>query len=438
MILRRISVLLCALFVLFTFSSCNIFDTNIDNLLTPPKQDGYTYPIQQALEAAVGSKITLKYPISGNYRTAFTLMDIDGDSVNEAIALYSLTTDGTVSMHLNIIDYENDEWVSKSDVNIVGNGVEKIEFCDLNKDSIPEIIVGWMVYGTVDKQVGVYTYDRGVLNQRAMEKYTDFVCAKFNDTKMEDFIVLNHNATEKTATLKILELSENGIVETGTALLDGGVTSYFAPLVATLADGTPALFIDAIKGNGTLTEIVWFEKDQLKSIYNHTTGETSLTFRPSTLTYLTDIDGDMNYEIPVMSLLLSTADKPDSEKVYVTKWCSFNGKKLKVEKHTFMNYTDGYFFSVPEKWLDKMYLARQLDLRQRIIYSYDADTAMQGDELFRIIATSRSDIEAGKLDLTGYEQIAEKDELVYLVKITEDNSFKIDLEFMKDNFKLID
>jgi hypothetical protein len=435
--LRRIAVLICTVFVLFSFTSCNVLDADINGLLTPPKQDGYTYPIQKALEDSVGDKITLKYPISGNYRTAFTLMDIDGDTVNEAVALYSLTTDGTVSMHLNVIDYENDEWISRSDVNIVGNGVEKIEFCDLNNDSIPEIIVGWMVYGTVDKQVGIYTYENGVLNQRAMEKYTDFVCAKFRDTKKDDFILLNLNSNEKTSTLKILELSGKGIVETGSAILDGGVTSYSTPLVASLSDGTPALFIDAIKGTGTLTEIVWFEKDRLRTIYDSALGETNLTFRPSTLTYVTDINGDLSVEIPVMSLLGSTAEKPDAEKVYVTKWCSFNGKKLKVLQNTFMNYNDGYFFTVPEKWLNKLYLARQPDLRQRIIYSYDEATALQGDELFRIIAISPDDIDTGDIDLTGYEKIAENKELLYFVKIAENNSFKIDIEFFKENFALL-
>lgn len=438
MIFRKIALVFCAVFIVMTSASCNILDADINSLLTPPKQDGYTYPIQKALEASVGDDITLKYPISGNYRTAFTLVDIDGDTVDEAVALYSRTVDGTVSMHLNVIDYENDEWVSKNDVSVVGNGVEKIEFCDLNNDGILEIIIGWMVYGTVDKQVGIYTYDNGVLNQRAMEKYIDFVCTKFRSREKDDFIVLNLNSTEKTATLKILEISQSGILETASALLDGGVTSYSAPVLTTLSNGTTALFIDAIKGSGMITEIVWFENNQLNSIYDPVSGETNLTYRPSTLAGITDIDGDLNFEVPIMSLLPSTADKPDSEKVYVTSWSSFDGRRLKAVKNTFMNYTDGYYLTIPDKIsLDKLYLARQPDIRQRIIYSYDKEANLQGDELFRIIAATNKDIEEGKLDLTGYEQIAATDELVYLVKIAPDNSLNIDLDFIKENFKLI-
>lgn len=437
MIFRRIALIFCAVFILMSSASCNILDADINSLLTPPKQDGYTYPIQKALEASVGDDITLKYPVSGNYRTAFTLRDIDGDSVNEAIALYSKTVDGTISMHLNVIDYENDEWVSKNDVSVVGNGVDKIEFCDLNNDNVPEIIVGWMVYGTVDKQVGIYTYDGGVLNQRAMEKYTDFVCAKFRDKTKEDFIVLNLNSTEKTANLKILEISESGILETASALLDGGVTSYSAPIVTTISGEKNALLIDAIKGSGMITEIVWFENNQLNTIYDPVAGETTLTFRPSTLANITDIDGDLSYEVPTMSLLLSTADKSDSEKVYVTSWNRFDGRRFKTVKNTFMNYTDGYCLTVPDKWLDKLYLARQPDIRQRIIYSYDKANALQGDELFRIITATNKDIDEGKLDLTGYEKIVSSGELNYLVKIAQGNSFNIDLDFIKENFELI-
>lgn len=433
MFLKRIAAVLCAFALAFSLTACSAIDTNVEDMITPPLQDGDIYDIQKALEASVGNKIILKYPISGDYRAAFSFMDIDGDGVEEALALYSVNNDGTVSMHLNIIDNIEDEWVSRSDIKVVGNGVEKLAFSDLNDDKVPEIIVGWMIYGTVDKQVGVYTYDGTALNQRAMEKYTDFLCASLKQGGNEELIVIDLNTTDKTSSVKVLSLNDTGIVESGSAMLDGGVTSYSAPIVSTLSDGRPALFLDAIKGTGTLTEIIWFDDNTLKSTYDPLLAETNLTFRPSAV-YLRDIDGNGDYEIPVMSILKSTEQKPEVDKVYVTSWSSFNGKKLVTEMNTFMNYTDGYYLSIPAKWMNKLHLARKTDSKQRIFYSYDPKTDTQGDELFRIVAVEGA---VQRENTDEYFELGKYNEITYFAKVVENNDLSITEEQLKENFFII-
>lgn len=434
---KRIAAIICAVVMALSFTSCNSLDMNIDSLLSPPKQDGDIYPIQQALEAAVGKTITLKYPIAGEHRSAFLFEDIDADGVDEALALYSLNTDGTVSMHLNVIDYEAGEWISRSDVKVVGSGIEKIEFCDLNADNIPEIIVGWMIYGTVDKQVGVYTYDGKALNQRVLEKYSDFLCDCLNDDNRDELIVIDLNTTDKTSEVKMLALSASGITEIGSAFLDGGVTSYSAPIVSRLSDGRKALYIDAIKGTGTLTEIVWFEDNILRSTYDSALAETRLTYRPSSV-YAKDMNEDGTLEIPIMSLLASTALMPEADKVYVTSWCSFNGSALNVIENTFMNYTDGYYITIPDKLVNSLHLARKVDSRQRIFYSYDPATDTQGDEVFRIVATTQNDIENGRFDNTDYVQLGSQNEMIYLTKVAENNELGITIELLLENFYVIE
>lgn len=434
MYLKKIAAVICVFILSFSLTACSSIDTNVEDMITPPLQDGDIYDIQKALEASVGSKITLKYPISGDYRSAFSFKDVDGDGVDEAIALYSVNNDGTVSMHLNIIDNIDDEWVSRSDVKVAGNGIEKLTFCDLNNDNKPEIVVGWMIYGTVDKQVGVYTYDGAALNQRAMEKYTDFLCASLKNDGNEELIVIDLNTTQKTSSVKVLSLNSTGIAETGSAMLDGGVTSYSAPVVSTLSDGRPVLLLDAIKGTGTLTEIIWFEENVLRSTYDSLLAETNLTFRPSAV-YLKDIDEDGDYEIPVMNILKSTEQKPEVDKVYVTSWSSFNGKKLITVMNTFMNYTDGYYLSIPDKWMNKLHLARKTDSKQRIFYSYDPKTDTQGDEIFRIVAVDSS-VKRENFE-TGYVELGKHNETTYIAKVVEGNDLSVTIEQLKENFFII-
>ncbi len=433
--LRKALAVMCAVFMLLTLCSCNSLDLSIDGLISPPRQNGNIYPIQQALEESVGKDITLKYPISGDYRSAFSFRDVDGDGFEEAVALYSKNNDGTVSMHLNVIDKIDGEWASVSDVKVVANGIEKITFCDLNRDLVPEIIVGWLIYGTVDKQVVAYSYDGVSLNQRIVESYTDFICDKLRADGNEELIIINLNSKDKVSTVKVLSINDTGIAETGSAMLDGSVTSYMPPIVATLSDGRPALYIDGVRGTGTLTEIVWFEQSTLKSTYDAVT-QTSVTYRPSTVT-VTDINSDGIIDVPFMNVLPSTVNKPEADKVYVTAWSNFNGKDFVTVQNTFMNYTDGYYITIPDEWMNKLHLARKTESKQRIFYSYDYENDMQGSEVFRITAALRSDIENGKFDNNGYVKLSDDKDNVYMVKVIDENVLDITAEKLSQNFHII-
>ena len=72
--------------LLYSVSLCGCsFGASIDTLMTPPKLDVDQQQIYSALTDAVGSSISLKYPKSGKYLSAFIIEDIDGDGGSEAV-----------------------------------------------------------------------------------------------------------------------------------------------------------------------------------------------------------------------------------------------------------------------------------------------------------------------------------------------------------------
>lgn len=432
--LKKFAVIILTAVICCSLSACNFLDLGQENLLSPPKPEGELYHIQNALFDAAGENITLKYPTAGEYRSAFVLRDIDKDGVEDAVAFYSRTTDSTVTMHINVIVKEKDKWKSKGDIGIVGSGVEKVVFCDLGGDEAEEISVGWSIYGTVDRQVGVYSFDGSALSQRTMESYTDFITSDIDSDNKQELFVINLNTTDKIASAKALSVNELGIEEKGIATLDGGVTSYSQPIVSTLTNQKPAIYIDAVKGSGTLTEIVWFEDGGLKSIYDDKAHATTLTYRSTTVASR-DFNEDGVIDIPLQSLLLSTKDKEEFDKVYVTDWSSFNGKRIKKTVSAFMNYSDGYYITIPENRQDRLHLARKTDSRLRIFYSYDPKENTQGEEVFRILVLSKSDYNQGKGE--GYYIISEKGDYCYMARIIPENELGITKEELADNFGII-
>ncbi|MDE7225959.1 MAG: hypothetical protein K2N49_03750, partial [Ruminococcus sp.] len=73
--LFRISAVCSA--VLFPLTGCT-FGANIDMLMTPPKLSIEQEQIYSALTDAAGESVSLKYPKSGKYLSAFIVEDIDG------------------------------------------------------------------------------------------------------------------------------------------------------------------------------------------------------------------------------------------------------------------------------------------------------------------------------------------------------------------------
>lgn len=427
--------ILAAVLCVFMLSSCTEFDNSAKSLLRAPRQEEL-YHIQKALEISAGSDITLKYPTSGEYRSAFVLKDINGDGEDEAFAFYSKTVEDAVTMNINIITSNGDEWHSKGNSNIVAGGIEKVVFCDLDGDGVEEIIVGWTVFGTVDKQLAVYSFDGEGIKKRAGEKYSDFICGNLTGDNKNELIVLGINATDKSAIAKVFSLNEKSVSELGAVQLDGGITSFYTPVLSKLSNSKPAIYVDAVKGVGVITEILWFENETLMHLKGESETEESVTFR-TTLATVKDFNADGILDVPLSEILKSTEKNEEIDKVFVTNWSNFDGKNFKTVASAFMNYSDGYYLTISPQILDKIYLARKTESRLRIFYSYDLKTETQGEEVFRIMAVDKATYNEETYKAQSYENIYETEKFVYLIRVQQNNPIGITSEMLKINFGVL-
>ncbi|MBO7320292.1 MAG: hypothetical protein J6V06_09775, partial [Clostridia bacterium] len=150
------AVLIISLIALLGFAFVSTYFQPVDSLIRPPQAEGENLSIQLAFSEAVGEDYLLKQPMNGNYRSAYTFIDLTGDKNDEVIVFYSKSNDlGIVRM--NVLDKSDGEWVSIADFQSVHNDIQEIEFADLNGDGTKEIIVGWTVSGeSYSKLITVY------------------------------------------------------------------------------------------------------------------------------------------------------------------------------------------------------------------------------------------------------------------------------------------
>ena len=138
---------------------------DVETLLRPPHPTGEQKKIQQALEKYINSEkkgktpdvdfgYVLKYPKSGDYRSAFVLKDLDSDGVEEAIVFYGQSGERS-NVYLNLLKKTDEGWQSIYDVEGVSPDIDRIQFGDMNADGISEIFTGWNIVNVKDNLLWV-------------------------------------------------------------------------------------------------------------------------------------------------------------------------------------------------------------------------------------------------------------------------------------------
>lgn len=409
---RKISAAILVLIMAFCLSGCGTFNMDTDAMISPPELTGDMYPIAQALSKSIKGEYQLKYPSLGDRRSAIMLEDIDDDGVKEAFAFYSTAEDETTNMHINIISRNGKGYKSVADMAIVAGGVERVDFCDLDGDNKEEIIVGWEIYGSSEKQICVYSLDGSQAAQLLAEKYTGFICCSIA-SEGNQLLIQQLNTSEMNNTAVLYAGSDNGLKKIGSCMLDPEVKTVSSIAQSQLATGNNAVYIDEIKGAGAVTEVLIFENGELKNPLLNIEGniENISTLRAATI-QSKDIDGDGSLEIPVATNLPNAAG--GEELLYYTNWCAFDGENLITRQIMIVNTIDGYCINIPDDLAGRIAVLKDTENHRRVIYRYNAETGEAGDRLATVSVISKKQWDKKGFDRMSMFELARNDEFVFV------------------------
>ena len=423
----------------FMLSGCALFSNNTAELLKPPALAGENSKIANAIAQSAGDDYTLTYPARGQYRSAVVQNDIDGDGIEEALALYAKTEEEEMVMYADLFFVSEGKWKSVAKRGIVAGGVDRVEFSDLDGDGKKEIIIGWEIYGTSEMQLGIYSFRKNELVERMLEQYTSFACCDLNEDKKDDILLVYLNTAEQTNTAFLY--GWDGMEAQAKMLcscpLDSSVKTVNEPIVATLSSGKPAVYLDEIKGAGAVTEVLLTRGESLVNpLFNPESGETAATLRSAALN-VKDINDDGVVEIPVQRSVPSVLESETNEKLYLTDWCSFDGETLTTQMTAMMNMADGYYYVLPEGMTDQIAILKDTEEHIREIYRYRPETGEATELLVSFVAVPTGS-DGATYQNEGYHEILSDRVLKYLCKT---GSAKIDgfsLKEIKASFRIIE
>lgn len=413
--LKSITLFILCAAICVCMCSCSQLGLSDDDLITPPKPTGDLYKVQEALDKYVSAPYKLKFPTLGKYRSAFIPCDLNSDGENECYIVFYSTVekDSTQTIHLNLISRQENGWQSRSDATIEAAGIEKVEFADITGTGVLEIAVGYNVFSSVDKQMVVYTLKDGKLTERFMEGYNRFAICDLDNDKASEITVISLDSAALSSKATVYAVENDTVTERGSLSLDPSVSQYNEPLLSSLPDGTPALFLDGAKGNGMITELIFLENGKpVNPFYDKTAGQNTVTRRNSTLPCM-DVDKDGHLDIPVIDTPIKTVS--GDETVYLTRFINYAKKKITTVSEAYVNYIDGYYLRVTADFMSRLSLDRTPDERTRAFYLINEDGAPV-KEVFRIRAVEIKNYDPAKY--TGFFKLGESTEKVYLGSVS--------------------
>ena len=435
--LKKIVICFICVFMILNLSGCDFLTAETQELIFPPQLSGEMYPISQIIEKSAAGDYKMKYPARGNYRSAVIMEDINSDGILEAFAFYSVSESDVIYMNINAICKKDGKWQSSAVQKIVAGGVDKVEFCDLDGDGVKEILVGWQIYGTSEMQLSVYSLSDNALTQRIFQKYTHFTVCDLDDNNENEVLVVKTGSAEIKNTASLYALDSKGIIEISSCELDNAIKTVGEPIVSSLSNGKPAVYIDEIKGVGSVTEVLFLEKGVLVNpLLDSEIGENTATLR-SVLFTTKDINGDGVPEIPVQIDVPSVTRSDLNEKLYLTNWCSFNGETLTSQMTAMINTNDSYYFAISSKLQGNIAILKDTENRSREIFSYNSVDMTIGDSLIDFRAVNKKDWDSGKYKNLSAKEIVNDGETAYICKISDTAKNQgITIEHIRENFYL--
>lgn len=411
----KIPELLLVIPLVLFLTGCS-FSASIDNLLSPPKLSVEQEQIYNALTDATGTSISLKYPKSGKYLSAFIVEDIDGDGESEAVVFYEKNgiSPEDNSLRINILDRSGDKWRSVCDTSAKGAEIEKVMISQLGSNDRTNLIIGSSLINRSEKNVSIYNYAGGNIEETFSESYSFIDVTDLDGDGENEFLLLSGATSGSTAQAETFRLKEDGLYYRYNCNLSGNFTEFDNLSYGKIDEERTGLYIDAVTGSGLIqTDIVYMDNDSLKKVFS-TAEESSFTVRPSGCAS-SDIDGDGIPEIPVQKILSGYEDASESEQIKLTEWFAV-GKNNRLEKKytSYYDINDGYIFIFPEKWENNITIKHDFINDEIVFCSYD--DGQPGRELLRLYFAADTPSSEDRIS-NGYMLLKTKGDSAYLAYI---------------------
>lgn len=413
-------VQLCVLLTLCAFMcGCSL---SMDDLLTPPKLTAEQNEIYRELINSVGS-VKLKYPRSGDYRSAFVLKDIDDEPGIEAIVFYEgkNTQSGESNLRMKILDKTNDKWEAVYDLSCTGSEVDSISFSRIGNSEYDDIIVCYTMLNQTEKSFSVLRYRSRMPQVLYTSVYSGIEVYDLNNDGLNELLVISADKVNQIAVAKMFTNGDNGFEKLSETMIFGGAASYNCTTKGLVREDTPALFLDYSKGGGQSgTDVLYCYGNSLFCPNSWAANSNSGIINRVVNNYIAeinccDIDGDGLIEIPSTTPLPGYETYAKSEQLSAVMWYTIKNDKFEMKHYSYYSERYGFALLFPNRWRGIVSVIPNTSTNEILFVTYDEEIGIKGsdvNEIMRIRCVDKNDAAAVSA-ASGLTVLGENDDTLF-------------------------
>lgn len=386
------------------------------DLLASPRLTDEQNEIYNALTASAG-RVDLRYPHTGEYRSAFVIHNIDDEPTDEAIVFYEQNKTDTAkepgaqdgnavgNLRVSFLDKdENGDWNATYELPAAGTEVENVAFSKLGSDK-EKLLISYSVLGSSDKIMSVIDYENGVATQLGTVGYSSYIMLDNLTESGEYLACFNRDGAKKSANMTVYGCSDGKTLGMIYPVLSfgNGVTDFERITSANcllLGKKMPCIAVDyLISENYYGTTVLYYNgssfataettvRDGADTNYSrHVNGYTPKL--PSQ-----DIDGDGIIDIPATSPLPGYENLSFPEQICAVRWYKQNCSKIELTAYTFVDPQRNFMLTFPGRWVGMVTATVNTEDNSVTFWKYEGDIKENEYALLTIKTVLKSDTSA--------------------------------------------
>ncbi len=418
---RKIAIILVFCLML---CGCNA-GVSIENMLAPPRLLAEQNEIYSELTKSVGQDVKLKYPRSGDFRSAFVMYDIDDEEGEEAMVFYESknAAAGEGVLRLKFLDKNNGKWEAVYDLACAGSEVESISFTKLGSGNAVDIIIRYTLLNQSEKAFSVIRYANHIPVTMYSSAYSCLEVFDINGDGMDELVTVTSDKTLNTATAMMFTNGENGFEKLSETQLYSGAAEYLRVTKGNLNENTQALFFDYSKGGGQSgTDVLYCYGNRLFCPDSTSSNVISrLVNDYMSEIYCYDIDGDGFIEIPSTTPLPGYEVLTLPEQLCAVTWYTVQDDNFTAKYYSYFSGKYRFALIFPNRWQGVVSAVPDFANNEIVFVSYDEGSGLAANratELMRIRAVDKDDEKALESS-RNYNFLGETEETYYCYSVTK-------------------
>ncbi len=375
-------------------------------------------------------------PVSGLNRQSLQIMDLDGDGIDEGIALMRDTAN-SYKTFIYIFRQVDDSFELLDVIEGKRGGIYTVSFSNILSRGNIELLVEWGDANSEVRDITAYSLSGGKAETVLDTKGIQYSVSDIDQNGINDLCIITKNGAKRTAEIYIPSLGKmQKISELPLADGSGKV------LQMTTGNATPdsgGVFIECENGSGVITSIIVYENGEfINAVPKGISCDVKV--------FCEDVNGDGITETPIAAL--STEAKGEVNRCY--DWCVYEGAgNIRRAAFTYHSFVENWYMSMPLSWSGAVTAERNTTRPGQVSVLFSAKEELPIMQDIEVSAANTERALFSVYILTGAQRktLAAQDGRVVLYE-NEDTSFVaeihsdafkgeiIDEEFVKNSFKI--